>query len=338
MTTIQRAALVVMLALVSVPVHAQDPPRTLANYLVPQDVPRFALVIGVEHYDNFDHVPNALNDLETAGSALERAGFTTIRRLPDATMRAVFDGLKEITQLVEGHERPAIVVVFFAGHGFQDREVNYIVPKNASRESLIDDSIPISSIIVKLAPRRAGLAIFFLDACRTLNSLLPDVETAEGPMRSHTGFWPVNNFDGAVLGFGPGFNQPALSRAHLDDQNSPYTTALKMFLNIPALSMSEMFGEIYTFVKLVTQERQQPEVLVRARVDKIGFMPKVSPEALLAEESHWRATLDTNRYDCVKAFTVNYPDSRFTNAALRWIAEIPPGVPTTGGGIGCPTR
>jgi hypothetical protein len=315
----------------------QPPVRPVDDYLATSDVARYALAVGVEHYDEFPNVPNAISDLNVAVAALQRANFSTMRVVPQATAAKFRTALGELTQLVDGRKRPAIVAIFFSGHGFQDGGDNFLVPMDARRAHLLEDSIDVADVVRRFVPRDAGVSILFLDACRTFTSLT-SAAPQEGLDGRRPGFGQVRNFDGAVLGMAAGYDQAALSRAFEGDTNSPFTEALLHHLNRPELSVASMFGAVYGYVKLKTQDRQQPEILVRARIDTFGFMPRSDTAAWEAEARHWRATLETNRYDCVKGFLIDYPDSRFTASALKWLAEWPPGFPTTGGGVGCPTR
>lgn len=307
------------------------------DYLIPQEVPRFALVVGVENYDHLELVPNALNDLTVAANALRRAGFTTVVEEPDATASRLRTALRQLTQLVNKTERPAIVAIFFAGHGFQDAENNFIVPKDARPASLLDDSVPVANVVVNLAPRKVGVTFLFLDACRTLTPLSRAGLGSES-IPARLGFSQVATFDGAVISFAPGYNQAALSKAHEGDVNSPYTEALGLHLGTENVPVASTLGRLYRHVKLRTGERQQPATLYQASIDTIRFMSLTAPSELQAEERHWRAVLETKRAQCVKEFLISFPDSRFAISALRWLAETRSPSSHRLGGDPCPQR
>ena len=308
----------------------------LENYLVEQPVPRIALVIGVQNYDHLDPVPNALNDLAVASSALRRAGFTTVIEEPDATGSRLRSSIKRLLQLVDRTERPAVVAIFFAGHGFQDGADNFIVPKDARPVSLVADSVPVMNVLFGLAPRKVGVTYMFLDACRTF-TLLTEPAGTEAALPVRGGFSPVGSVNGTVLSFAPGFNQAALSKAQEGDINSPYSEALGLHLSREHVSVATMLSEVYTHVTIRTGDRQQPALSVQASTATIQFVPPTSAMEVEAEERHWRAVLATNRADCVKRFLISYPDSRFAVAALRWIVETPPTSPQPGV-VQCPQR
>jgi uncharacterized caspase-like protein len=310
----------------------------LDNYLVQQPVPRIALAIGVQNYDHLDVVPNALNDLAVAASALRRAGFTTVIEEPDATGSRLRASIKQLVQLVDRTERPAVVAIFFAGHGFQDGADNFIVPKDARPASIVDDSVPVMNVVFGLAPRKIGVTYLFLDACRTFTLLTQAAGADESAPAVRGGFSPVGSVNGTVLSFAPGFNQAALSRAHEGDVNSPYSEALGLHLSTEHTSVATMLSEVYTHVTIRTGDRQQPAQSVQASTATIQFVPPTSSADLEAEDRHWRAVLATNRADCVKRFLISYPDSRFAVAALRWLDETSAPSSHQPGGDPCPHR
>ena len=323
--------------LAGIDIRAQEP-RPVDNYLLAQDVPRFALVVGVQNYDQLDPVPNALNDLQVAANALRLAGFTTVIEEPDATAPRLQTAIDHLIQLVNKTERPAVVAIFFAGHGFQEGENNFIVPKDANPASLLDDSTPVANVVVKLAPRKVGITFVFLDACRTLSPLSRPETGTSAPIPARPGFGQVASFDGAVLSFAPGYNQAALSKAHEGDLNSPYTEALGLHLNTEGAPLASALGKVYRHVKIRTGDRQQPATLTQASIDTIRFMPLSAPPEIEAEERHWRAVVASNRPECVKDFLISFPDSRFAISALRWLAETPSPSSHRLGGDPCPQR
>ncbi|MEO5898453.1 MAG: caspase family protein [Vicinamibacterales bacterium] len=136
-------------------IEAQEP-RSLDNYLVAQDVPRIALGIGVQHYDYLPPVPNALNDLTVAANALRLSGFSTVIEEPDATESRLRTAIKQLIQLVDKTERPAVVAIYFAGHGFQDGADNFIVAKDAEPASLLDHSVAVANVVSSSRRARLG--------------------------------------------------------------------------------------------------------------------------------------------------------------------------------------
>jgi uncharacterized caspase-like protein len=285
-------------------------------------------VIGVTNYDWLDVVPNAVRDAEDTEIVLQRAGFSFVRLLRNPIEKHIHDAMKELVQRTAGADHPAVVVIFFAGHGFQSEGHTYIAPKDATREDPTDRSISISDLIAKVAsPGRGGLAIFLVDACRTPVSASGQSSTAEG---SDDGI--PRPPGGAILGLATKAGAPARSAAHIGDESSPYTSALRQY--IPSqLRLTAMFEHVRVLVEELTQDDQSPDVAYGANGDGFYFMP--SDLQREAESFAWRTTLETNRPACIRRYMKTHPDSRFLRAALRWLSQPrTPDLPQ--GGVPCP--
>lgn len=335
MRSIVRAGGIAMLCLTADSVTAQQS-QSIDAYVVAQEIPRFALVVGVQHYNFLDPVPNALNDSAAAARAFRRAGFGTVIEIPDATSSMLETGIAHLLQLADRTKKPAVVAIFFAGHGFQSGIDNYIVPKDARLASLLEDSTPVGSVVAELSPREVGLTFLFLDACRTLT--LSGSSPGGTPAVVRPGFAKVESIDRTVMSFASGFNQAALSKAEETAVNSPYTEGLLEHLNVEGASVAQILDGIYKWVKARTQDRQEPVPLAAAATSTIRFMPLVAPSELDAEEQHWRRVLAANRAYCVRDFLLSYPHSRFAVAALKWLSENPSSTLPRPGEPPCPQR
>jgi hypothetical protein len=343
MRTMPLVSVAALVSLVSGGTVSTQEPQAVDNYLIPSGVPRFALAVGVENYEFLERVPNALNDLDAATLALQRAGFDTVIAEANPTAARLRTAIKRLTQLGAETGRPAVIAMFFAGHGFQDGTDNFIVPRDAQPSTLLDDSIPVANIVSKLALRTAGVTFVFLDACRTLTPLAQPVNPGDRPIPSQPGFAPGANFKGAIQIFSAKWGQAAISQAHQGDVNSPYTEALQRYLNKPGDNIATTYGKVSRWVRSKTireqdNSSQEPEILSVSSIDTIRFMPLSTPAELEAEDRHWRETLAANRGECVKEFVLAFPDSRYAVAALRWLAENPSPSTHTAGGDECPER
>jgi len=335
-TTGSRPLLAVALLMLGAAAVAAQEPRNPENYLLTETVPRFALAVGVENYDFFDRVPNALNDMEVAVTALKRAGFETVISEPDPTTERLYLAINRLAKMAVETQRPSVVAIYFAGHGFQEGTDNFIVPKDAKPATLLDDSIPVPNIISKFARRSesAGVSFLFLDACRTLTPLVQPSRPGGRPIPVAPGFGQAANFPGAIQIFAAMHGEAALSQAFEGDVNSPYSQALQQNLNTPGDNIAATYSKVRNFVS--ARVNQHPEMHTVASVATIRFMPLATSSEFEAEERHWRATLESNRLECVNEFIQAFPDSRYVVAALRWKAENS-SRPTPGGNT-CPQR
>ncbi len=323
-------AAVLVFTAAAAPVQAQpDSSQLLSRQVfVPENMPRHALVIGVENYDHLDKVPNALNDAAAMARELRGAGFSSMRHLQNPTSTEILDYVDELALLVNKNEGPAIIVFFFAGHGFQNDAFNYLAAAEARKDRVFSDGLPVATIVEKLARRRAGLAIFFLDACRTPVPLSPEGAAPDGRPRP-AGFVAVPPGPGAVLSVAAQFGTPARSAATEGDTHSPFTKSLVRYLSRRSLSLDAMLDQVIADVMELTHDNQIPAQLKEGAVGGTFFFVPQQAERD-AEARAWQVVVETDQPGCVRRYIRTYPDSGFVIPALRWMATMP------SGGAPCP--
>ena len=99
-----------------------------------------ALVIGSASYAHAPALANPLNDAADIGAALDRLGFA-VTRLENAGYAALRQGLLEFQRAAAASE---VAVVFYAGHGIEVDQRNFLVPVTAEQiaaESLYWESV-----------------------------------------------------------------------------------------------------------------------------------------------------------------------------------------------------
>lgn len=108
--------------------------RKLEVQVEPLARKNYALIVGIDDYNNWDQLEGPVRDAERIARDLEVRGFE-ISLLRDATTFDILDNLEELAKLEYGpHDQ---LLVYFAGHGFYDEQANagYLVCKNSVRES-----------------------------------------------------------------------------------------------------------------------------------------------------------------------------------------------------------
>ena len=125
---------------------------------------RVALVIGNANYDHVPVLANPLNDASDIGAALDRLGFE-VTRLENADQIALRRGLREFKLAASVSE---MAVVFYAGHGIEVDNRNFLVPVDARLRS--DDDVEFETVPLDLLSRAVDgakdLGLIILDACR----------------------------------------------------------------------------------------------------------------------------------------------------------------------------
>jgi hypothetical protein len=134
-----------------------------------------ALLIGVNHYyldeaiGNLEFCVNDVSELDSILSDTLRGSFTTqlLRsgiddRKQDPTRSNI---LSLVGLLSNNSETEDSILVYFAGHGFEQEGKNYLLPADARLNVLQDTAIPISWIKDTLSKSLARKKYLILDAC-----------------------------------------------------------------------------------------------------------------------------------------------------------------------------
>src|SRR5204863_7334373 len=125
---------------------------------------RIALVIGNSAY-RVDPLDNPVNDARLVAGSLRTAGFNVTLR-ENLDRGALLNALREFGNRLNEN---TIAVVYYAGHGLQLRDRNYLIPVDAEIRS--EDEIPIAGvdlgfILGRMSQARSRINIVILDACR----------------------------------------------------------------------------------------------------------------------------------------------------------------------------
>jgi hypothetical protein len=222
---------------------------------------RLALVIGISAYGGQNAV-SGVQDARDMGCYLQQLGFTLVGPaadrpgpLRDAEIGDIKDALE---QFKSGIAMPNVEVAlfYFSGHGFQQDNQDYLVPKGASftKEGLLQ----LSQVILKMRAARQGTKkIILLDACRNNEDLIVEGKRLGETSGWHPGMARVQDksFSGFV-GFSTHYDQSAGSGPV--DGNSPYTVALLAHLRDPGLQFHQLLTGVRAEVEHATCGDQSP--------------------------------------------------------------------------------
>jgi Caspase domain len=201
---------------------------------------RVALVIGNDAYQNVPALRKAVNDSRTIGDTLKQIGFTVISA-QNLTRTAMSEKLLELDRMVEPGD---IAFFFFAGHGFEVRGENYLLPTDVpsateEQEELVRDaSFAAQRVIDRLQAKGARTAILVLDACRDNPFERPGTRAITGS----GGLAPMTPSEGVFVVFSAGAKQTALDRL-ADGDSSPNSVFTRFFakeLATPGLTLVQI--------------------------------------------------------------------------------------------------
>jgi uncharacterized caspase-like protein len=292
---------------------------------------RVALVVGNSAYANATVLRNPRNDASDLADALKRLGFEVLLGLD--LDQAKFAGT--IEQFARMLDQADVGMFFYAGHGLQLNEKNYLVSTNARLES--EFFIPAETIeldvIIRLMESKAATNLVFLDACRN-NPLTENLKRNLAAVRR-----------GGVLGRGLARVEPTghdtliafaaapgQEAADGEDRNSPFTSSLLKHIAQPGLEVSVMLKEVAADVRRDTRNGQRPQQL--SDMSRTFYFAKAEPAAAAAEMAKgsiqpaapvgddraidvafWSAAQAANECEAVRAYQQRFPNGNFIELA-----------------------
>ena len=217
---------------------------------------RYAFVIGNASYDHVSDLANAGNDARAVANMLRERGYI-VAEYHDLRKR---DFEAALRQMLHDTELGAEMLFYYAGHGVQIGNRNYLLPTDAEIETVYDVpfmSISLSSVLA-LSSARSRSLVAILDSCRdnpfagqsgyvTLDGVPNDLQTGfsaqETPINSYVVF---STSPGAVAFDGEG-------------DNSPFTAALlESVEETPNAVLGDVLKNVRRKVYTATSQLQVP--------------------------------------------------------------------------------
>jgi tetratricopeptide (TPR) repeat protein len=216
-----------------------------------KDEKRYALVIGNSAYPRtIGSLKNPVNDATDMAKELQNSSFE-VDLLTNATygqMRAALLKFKE--KIDAGDPEKTVALFYFAGHGLQHEQENYLVPIDAAVEFEDDISrycFPAQRMVLANMERsNARMNILILDACRNnpFPALNRSVTQGLGEMRRARGsFIAYATAPGSVASDGSG-------------KNGLYTQELLKAMRKPGLTIEQVFKEVRANVLRLSGDKQ----------------------------------------------------------------------------------
>ncbi len=212
---------------------------------------RVALVIGNADYEHVANLPNPSNDAKDIAAALGRLGFeVTIKA--DLDYREMRLALRDFADASRSADK---VIIYYAGHGIEIENNNYLIPVNAELRSDLDvdfEAIRLDLVVNSIA-QSPGLKIVLVDACRN-NPFVTDMIRTSATRSVGQGLARIDP-GGVLVGYSARGGTLALDG---DGRNSPYASALLTHLEEPGLEVGKMFRKVRDSVFQATEGYQEP--------------------------------------------------------------------------------
>jgi uncharacterized caspase-like protein len=301
---------------------------------------RIALVIGNSGYAHAPALRNPRNDSADMAEALKNLGFEVVLG-HDLDQQQFAMTIERYARMLENAD---VGLFYYAGHGLQINDKNYLVSTNARLENefLISSETIELDAIIKLMESKSATNLVFLDACRN-NPLTDNLRRNLAAMKRNAavgrGLARVEaSGRDTLVAFAAAPGQEAADGA---ERNSPFTAALIKHLPKPGLEVSVMLKEVAADVRRDTQNAQRPQqlsdmtrtfyfakaqaVAATTRTDAGGATDSAAKPAAQAalpsaetrslDVAFWNAAQSANECDAVRAYLQRFPEGIFVELA-----------------------
>jgi uncharacterized caspase-like protein len=209
---------------------------------------RIALVIGNGDYAHVQKLPNAVNDAHVMALELAQPshGFqvTYGHDLSRASMWST------INDFVDAVHRYDAALFYFAGHGVQINNANWLVPVDISDdlrrgEDVQEQSVDMARVAAMIAnanPR--GINMLIIDACRDNPFAGNGIGTG-----APRGLATTEGANGVMILYSAGSGQTALDGLTRDDSHGLFTQELLAAIRRPGVPVSQMMADLQDVVR-----------------------------------------------------------------------------------------
>jgi len=222
---------------------------------------RVALVFGAEKYQNLRTLKNPLNDALGVEDALSGLGFEVYLE-SNRDLRRMRRALEDFVEDGAGAD---VALIYFAGHGMEIEQRNYLIPVDAglsSVQELRDSALPLEEVNAALRAV-APVGLVLVDACRTDPFQMGDgagrgaftMNAPEAGLRP--GLGRMGRADNLLFAFAAAPGQAALDGS---GDHSPFTEALLRHLPTTGLEIRSVLTLVQQDVYDRTRGAQLPYV------------------------------------------------------------------------------
>ncbi|WP_233426735.1 caspase family protein [Rhizobium mongolense] len=287
---------------------------------------RVALIIGNSAYQHVPKLPNPDNDAADMAAKLQDLGFDVVVG-SDLDLPGVRRTIREFVGKLDGAD---MALFYYAGHGLQVNDENYIAPVDAQLLSYSDlefEAVPMN-LILSAMERTTPVNLVFLDACRD-NPLAVNLARSMGTRSVSVGrgLAKVGSGIGSLIAFA---TQPGNVALDGTGRNSPFTAALLRHLGKPGRDITRELIDVRRDVLDATNGRQVPwdsssltgEVVLKPLAKLEPTAADTSTNDNTAELAFWDTTKASTDRDLFDAYLQQYPNGVFASLAKAKILII----------------
>jgi tetratricopeptide (TPR) repeat protein len=217
-----------------------------------KDEKRYALIIGNSNYPKeMGMLKNPVNDATDIATELRNSHFE-VQLLTNATYIQIREAVRSFHEkLTNGPKDQTVGLFYYAGHGVQYQDENYLVPIDAQvqfEDDIVRMCFPVQRMVLANMERsNSRMNIVILDACR--NNPFPATTRSAG----QTGLTEMKKARGSFIAYA---TAPGSVASDGSGRNGLYTQELLKALRKPNLTIEQVFKEVRMNVMRLSGDKQ----------------------------------------------------------------------------------
>ena len=281
---------------------------------------RVALLIGNAGYDRVADLANPHHDAADLGVALQDIGFD-VQVETDLSLQAMQRVLRDFQRKADGAD---ISVIYYAGHGIEVNNTNYLIPTDAGLQTDRDiafEAMPLANALLA-GEGAARLSLVIVDACRD-NPFMAQMTRTSASRSIGRGLAKVEPVGNTLVAYAA---KGGTTAADGLGRNSPYAKALLASLAEPRLEVGMMFRQVRDRVLQATGGNQEPFVYGSLSAEALFLNDSAAPVAVQAgdqvEVVLWNSIAASTDVRDFEEFLRRYPDGQFAGFAARRVEQL----------------
>jgi hypothetical protein len=220
---------------------------------------RVAFVVGNAIYEETNTLYNPVNDARDLSNSLKELGFE-VYKFENVKQEDFENIIKRYGALLKKDPLSTVGLFYYSGHGMQIKGRNFLMPTDANdiedEEDVEERCINLDLLMDKLYEAENLMNIVILDACRD-NPFDYGVEVVSGGdnAKKTIGLAAMEAPVGTFIAFSTSPNNTANDG---DGLNGLYTQELIKAIQIPDLTIEQVFKKVRTQVKEISDGEQIP--------------------------------------------------------------------------------
>jgi peptidoglycan hydrolase-like protein with peptidoglycan-binding domain len=277
---------------------------------------RVAFLVGNSDYTHAAPLKNPIRDINLIGDTLSELGFDV--SLHNDLNRNELG--KELTLFLRQNKSADVTLFYYAGHGMQFEDRNYLVGVDAKLETEFDiesEAVDLERVIQQMK-KSSKASLIFIDACRD-NPLADEFykeNFSETRAVASRGLAPIKSaYDGTMITFSAAPGQVAFDGG----ENSPFAASLAKHLKSENVEILSLMKRVIGDVKENSNNKQVPlvsndlitEIYLNLNTDNAG-----SSIAFRQEEQLFNAAVALKSPRAWQLYFEKFPNGFFKEIAL----------------------